>query len=88
MPTREVTLGQSPVHAGRTTKCQKTVSFRLFPGPGFHTIEPEFVGMLVIAGGKELMGVRHAWISQMERGRDGAWVHDCNVSCGTERGLG
>jgi hypothetical protein len=66
----------------------KTVSFRLLPGPGFHTIEPEFVGMLVTAGGTELMGVSNAWISEMERGRDGPWAHDCNVSCGTERGLG
>ena len=84
----EAADAMAALHAGRTTNCQKTVSFRLLPGPGFHTIEPKFVGMLVIAGGKELMGVRNACISEMERGRDGAWTHDCNVSCGTERGFG
>ena len=28
-----------------------------------------------------MMGVRDAWISAVERGRDGAWAHDCTVSC-------
>ena len=34
------------------------------------------------------MGVRHARISAVERGRDGGSAHDRAVSCGTGRSFG
>ena len=39
--------------------------------------------------GKEMIGrVGDAWISAVERGRDGRWARDCIVSCSARRGFG
>jgi hypothetical protein len=73
-----------------TTGSAKNTEFWFLFGPGFHTNEPQFVRMLgKYALGKEMIGrVGDAWISAVERGREGRWARDCIVSCSTRRGFG